>query len=205
MPLLCFLFCSVLFFSILCFCSTSLFPYCIQNILWLTFGLYFRLLVRFNWLFIVFGSPGVQFAFVLCNYLYLRWKRGKAKFARNTRESRERESIQLFLQTVRMGPLILAYGTMNGIVLVSDNCFGQIASIPIIYYIFSVYLIIFTSCVNIMCVYVGLSEWVYVCVCVAGKGGTPCSTLTLNSYEMPKQLPFWYFSLTSFCILHLQK
>lgn len=63
------------------------------------------------------------------------------------------------------------YKAMNGIVLVSDNCFGQIASIPFIYYIFSLsYHLYFMR--KYMCT---LYNYVYlcICVCVSGKKGRP--------------------------------
>lgn len=91
----------------------------------------------------------------------------------------------MFLQTVQVGPLILAHETMNGIVLVSDNCFGQIASIHsfIIFSALSYHLYFMRK---------------YMSVCWVREGGTPCQHK--HKHGMPKQLPFRYFSFTSFLL-----
>lgn len=83
------------------------------------------------------------------------------------------------------------YKAMNGIVLVSDNCFGQIASIPFIYYIFSLsYHLYFMRKYMCTLYIVQLCVFVYLCLCEWKKKG---DRFMHHSYEMLKQLPFWCF------------
>lgn len=116
--LFCFLFCSSNLIShfLLCVSISILFA---KH--YIHFGVSFWLLVRLNWLFIVCWFVGRT----SLEYYVIIIKTKKEKI----RKCETLERIKHFCKRFKWAIYIGIYETMNGIVLVSDNCFGQIAFI----------------------------------------------------------------------------